>query len=114
MNEPNALPLEVDCQALKQSLDAGEDLLLLDCREEEEHQTVHIAGSTLLPMSQLAERHGELEPHRQRRVVVHCHHGVRSLQVVRWMREQGFKNAQSLTGGIDAWSAEIDPTLPRY
>jgi rhodanese-related sulfurtransferase len=65
-------------------------------------------------MSEMAERVGELEPYRDWRIVVHCHHGGRSLRVANWLRGQGFANAQSLAGGIDAWAAEIDPTLPRY
>jgi rhodanese-related sulfurtransferase len=111
---PAPLPLETDCRELKARLDGGEDLLLLDCREPDEYQLVRIAGSTLIPMSELLARASELEPHRERPLVVHCHHGGRSLQVAGWLRQQGFARAQSLSGGIDRWSLEIDPTLPRY
>ena len=109
-----ALPLEIDCQSVKQMLDSGEDFLLLDCREADEHVLAAIAGATLLPMSQITERLAELEPHRQRRVVVHCHHGGRSLRVAQWLRQQGFGQAQSMSGGIDRWAMEIDSSVPRY
>jgi rhodanese-related sulfurtransferase len=55
-----------------------------------------------------------LDPYRECEVVVHCHHGGRSMQVTRWLRQQGFAKAQSMAGGIDAWAAEIDTSLPRY
>ncbi len=108
------VPWEIDCLAVKQRLEAGEDLLLIDCRERDEHELVHIAAARLVPMSELADRVVELEGYRQRPLVVHCHHGGRSLRVAQWLRAQGFALAQSLAGGIDTWSQEIDPTLPRY
>jgi rhodanese-related sulfurtransferase len=106
--------MEIDCRTVKEMLDAGGDFLLLDCRETDEHAKVAIAGATLLPMSEITDRLGELEPHRQRRIVVHCHHGGRSLRVADWLRQQGFAQTQSMTGGIDRWATEIDPSVPRY
>jgi len=108
------LPLEIDCRTVKQKLDANAGLLLIDCREADEHATASITGAVLLPMSEIADRLRELEPHRDRPIVIHCHHGVRSRRVTRWLREQGFTQAQNLTGGIDRWSQEIDPSVPRY
>jgi len=107
-------PLEIDCHALNRQLDAGEDLLLLDCREPHEHEIVHLKQARLLPMSELGGRLAELEPHRGQQIVVHCHHGGRSLRVAQWLREQGFPQAQSLAGGIDEWAVAIDTSLPRY
>ncbi len=107
-------PLEIDCLTLKGLLDQSGDWLLLDCREPNEYETARIAEATLLPMSELAERVGELEPHKGRRIVVHCHHGGRSLRVANWLRQQGFEQAQSLAGGIDAWALTVDPSVPRY
>jgi rhodanese-related sulfurtransferase len=108
------LPLELDCRTLHSQRESGADLLLLDCREPDEWAIAKIPGATLLPMSEMADRVGELDPYRDRPIVVHCHHGGRSLRVANWLRDQGFSQAQSLAGGIDAWSVEIDPALPRY
>jgi adenylyltransferase/sulfurtransferase len=110
----NMHPLEIDCHAVKARLDAGEAFLLLDCREPDEHEVVCISGARLLPMSQLADRVGELLPFRDQPVVVHCHHGGRSLRVASWLGQQGFTDVKSLAGGIDQWAVAIDPELPRY
>ena len=107
-------PLEITCPEVQQKLAVGEDLLLLDCREPNEWELVHIEAAELLPMSQLVARVGELEPHRTRPIAVYCHHGGRSLQVTAWLRSQGFAHVQSLRGGIDQWAAEIEPAMPRY
>ena len=109
-----SLPLEIDCQSVKRKLDAREDFLLLDCRERSEYETVSIPGATLLPMSELMARATELEPFRDRPIVVHCHMGGRSLQVASWLRQRDYPQVQSMAGGIDAWSRAIDPSLPRY
>ena len=107
--------LEIDCHTVQDALESGNpDMLLVDCREPEEHATVHITGATLLPMGQIADRIAELQPHMARSIVVYCHHGMRSLRVVEWLRQQGFKQSQSMAGGIDAWATEINPALPRY
>jgi rhodanese-related sulfurtransferase len=114
MPEHDPLPLEVPPAEVKRLLDAGADLLLLDCRESDEHATVHIDEAKLLPMSEITDRLNEMAPHRDRLIVVHCHHGGRSMRVTKWLREQGFTHVQSMAGGIDQWAAEIDPSLPRY
>ena len=88
--------------------------LLLDCREPDEHGIARIEGALLIPMRTIPERLAELEPRRGDRIVVHCHHGVRSLRVARFLRERGFVNAQSMRGGIEAWALELDPATPRY
>ncbi len=107
-------PLEVEPEAVRDRLAAGDDPLLLDCREPDEYELVHLSGATLLPMSEIAGRAAELEPHRGREIVVYCHHGGRSLRVTHWLRRQGFDAASSLAGGIDGWAVRIDPSLPRY
>lgn len=114
MNEEKQIPFEIDCRSVKSRLDAGDPLLLIDCREQDEHALVHIGVARLMPMSELTARVAELEPHRDSPIVVHCHHGGRSLRVTNWLREQGFHQAQSMAGGIDEWAVEIDPSLPRY
>ena len=112
--EQSALPMEIDCQSVKTALNSGQDLVLIDCREADEYATAKIEGARLVPMSEIQHRLGELEPHRNGRIVIHCHHGGRSLRVAGWLRQQGFAQAQSMAGGIDQWSQEIDPSVPRY
>jgi rhodanese-related sulfurtransferase len=86
---------------------------LIDVREPWEFETAHIANSVLMPMGDVPARaHQELDP--DERLVVLCHHGMRSMNVTVWLRNQEFEHAQSLQGGIDAWSAEVDPAVPRY
>ena len=69
------LPLEITCQNVKAKLDAGDEFLLLDCRDQAEYDAVHIKGVKLLPMSELANRKSELDGYQDRQIVVHCHHG---------------------------------------
>jgi rhodanese-related sulfurtransferase len=86
---------------------------LIDVREPWEFETAHIADSVLMPMGDVPARaHQELDP--DERLVVMCHHGMRSMNVAVWLRNQGFEQTQSLAGGIDAWSDAVDPTVPRY
>jgi rhodanese-related sulfurtransferase len=85
----------------------------IDVREAWEFATAKIEGSELMPMGDVPSRaQQELDP--EERLIVLCHHGMRSLNTTVWLRNQGFEQAQSLRGGIDAWSAEIDPKVPRY
>lgn len=95
-------------------LRADGSLLLLDCREPDEHAIARIEGAMLIPMQDIPSRLEELEPWREKPLVVHCHHGVRSLRVVEFLRGKGFHTAQSLSGGIDAWSREVDANVPQY
>jgi rhodanese-related sulfurtransferase len=87
--------------------------VLLDVREPWEYDTAHIEGSLLMPMGDVPARaFQELDP--ETHIIALCHHGVRSMNVAVWLRNQGFEQTQSLRGGIDAWSAEADPKVPRY
>lgn len=86
---------------------------LLDVREPWEHATVSLPGSRLIPMAEIPSR-AQLELDPDQPIVVLCHHGVRSMSVAVWLRQQGFEEAQSLSGGIDGWSRTIDPSIPRY
>lgn len=112
MNKP--LDMEIDVQTVHQMRQQGDAFLLLDCREQEEFDIASISGATLIPMGQLGERLEELSAHREAPIVVHCHHGGRSLHVARLLRQAGFAQAQSMAGGIDAWSETIDSSVPRY
>ena|SRR5437762_2910220 len=107
------LPLDIDVRTVKQMLDRGERFVLLDCRENSEVATARIAGTLHIPMRETPARITELGP-KQSRIIVHCHHGGRSQRVTQFLRQQGFDQAQNMAGGIDAWSQEIDSTVPRY
>jgi rhodanese-related sulfurtransferase len=90
-----------------------EKTVLLDVREPGEFAIARIEGSTLMPMGDVPGRaNTELDP--DAHIVTICHHGVRSMNVAVWLRNQGFEQAQSLRGGIDAWATLIDPAVRRY
>ena len=90
-----------------------EHVVLLDVREPAEYAVARIDGSALMPMGDVPGRaNQELDP--DAHIVTICHHGVRSMNVAVWLRKQGFERTQSLRGGIDAWSAQVDPTIARY
>ena len=110
---PYPMDLEITVAQLHTLLASPEKPLLLDVREPWEYETAHIDGSTLIPMNEIPGRaHQELDE--EANILVLCHHGARSLSVAAWLRQQGFDKAQSVSGGIDAWSRQIDPTIPRY
>ena len=109
------LPLEVTPAEVKRRLDAGESLTLIDVREPVEFQTASIAGSQLIPMNSVPAALQSLEANAdESTLIVFCHHGMRSLNVVNWLRQQGVESCQSMSGGIEQWSREIDPSVPRY
>lgn len=115
MNAPDEVPLEVSCETVRQMMQSGVDFTLLDCRERDEWEIVRIAPAKLIPMSELQERLSELGSDYSRNIIVYCHHGIRSRHVAAWLRSKSeFHNVQSMTGGIDAWSVRLDPSLPRY
>jgi rhodanese-related sulfurtransferase len=104
---------EITHTGLKSLLDGGEEIILLDVREPWEYQAAQIAGSKHIPMGDLPARcNQELDP--DTHIVVVCHHGVRSMNVTAWLRQQGFEQVQSLRGGIDRWARDIDPSIPLY
>jgi rhodanese-related sulfurtransferase len=110
-----ALPLEISPADVQKRIDAGEKLFLIDVREPHEFAIAKIEGAVLIPMRQIP---GELQTLEARAdegtLMVFCHHGVRSLNVVNWLRNQGVEACQSISGGIDLWSATVDPSIPRY
>lgn len=109
-----SVPIEIDVSSTHARLKAAEPLFFVDCREQDEYDTARIEGATLIPMSQLAERVAEFKPHAETPIIIHCHHGGRSIRVAMWLRQQGYPQAQSMAGGIDEWSQRIDPGVPRY
>lgn len=86
--------------------------LLLDVREREELALARIPGALHIPMGDIAVRLSEIPDDRE--VVVFCHHGKRSYSVASWLKRAGFARVRSLRGGIDAWSCDVDPSIPRY
>ena len=108
-------PIEITPREVKQRMDAGEALRLIDVREPAEHAITRIEGAELIPMGTVPARLQHLEAAAdEATLIVFCHHGVRSLNVAYWLREQGVTACQSMSGGIDRWSDEVDPAVPRY
>jgi adenylyltransferase/sulfurtransferase len=105
---------EIMPQELAAKLRAGEPVYLLDVRQPWEHQTAALPGSVLIPLNELPARAAEVTPPDGALVVVYCHHGLRSLRAAGFLRQVGVAKVASLAGGIDAWSCEVDPTVPRY
>lgn len=104
---------EITPEEVKAKLDQRQTSTLLDVREPWEFETANISGATLMPMREVPSRaHQELNPRDE--IVVLCHHGVRSMNVTVWLRQQGFEKAQSMRGGIDAWSRHVDAKVPKY
>ena len=110
MAEEN-LPLEISPQEVKARLDQGGSIALIDVREPMEHAAASIDGAMRSVPGELAALEARAE---EATLIVICHHGVRSLNVVHWLRGQGVEACQSMAGGIDAWSLHVDPNVPRY
>lgn len=107
--------LEVSASEAKSRLSAANPAALIDVREPAEFTIAHITGSQLIPMQHVPAELQRLEGIADERdLLILCHHGVRSLQVAAWLRERGIENCFSVSGGIDQWSREIDPEVPRY
>jgi rhodanese-related sulfurtransferase len=123
--DPRGLPVgypfrpewEVSPRETRSRLAAGAGTILLDCRRQEELQVASVEGAVHIPMDQIEQRSEELETDgggRDHQVLVICHTGRRSLRVAATLRALGFPNAYSVAGGIDLWSVDIDPRVPRY
>jgi len=103
---------DIQVQELKAWQDQGRDFTILDVRNPQEYDIAHIEGSKLIPLHELPDRLGELDPAASMAVL--CHHGPRSGQAVRFLRQMGFARARNLAGGIERWSSQVDPSVPRY
>jgi adenylyltransferase/sulfurtransferase len=104
---------EVTVLQMKQALeDPTRGIQVIDVRETHEHQIAHVSGTTLLPLSQLAQRFHELNPDQS--YYLHCKMGGRSMRALEFLRQQGFKKLKSVAGGITAWSNEVDPSVAKY
>ena len=102
---------EMQVEELKRTLDAGEDIFVLDVREPHEYQICNIGGQ-LIPLGDLPKRVHELDSSRE--IVAHCRSGVRSAKAVDFLRQAGFRKVRNLAGGILAWADRVDPKMPKY
>ncbi len=105
---------EITVHELKARLEGGDRPVILDVRKPYEVQIASIGHDVLIPVDELPERLAELEPYRDREIVVYCRSGARSAQATKLLREAGFRDVKNLKGGILAWSQEIDPSIPQY
>ena len=105
-------PAEIEVEELARRLGEANPPFLLDVRSPEEWSICRLEGATLIPLQELETRLGELDPERE--TVVYCHVGGRSAMAVTWLAARGFLQVRNLSGGIHAWSARIDPEVPRY
>jgi molybdopterin/thiamine biosynthesis adenylyltransferase/rhodanese-related sulfurtransferase len=103
---------DISVEELKQRLDRGENLFVLDVRNPEEIAICRLAASTVIPLPQLPQRFGELD--REREIVVHCKSGMRSQKAIQFLRQQGFTRLKNLTGGILAWADRVDKGMLKY
>ena len=103
--------MQISPEELSAMLADGQPLRLLDVRSREEHEAVMLPGSELMSQEVLQKLFGE---DKTQRIVVYCHHGVRSLDSAAYLMGHGMTHVKSLAGGIDAWSCDVDQTLPRY
>jgi len=108
------LPIEISVVETSELISSGKPLLLIDCREADEVATCAIEGAVHIPMQDIPQRISEIKDLAPERLIIHCHHGGRSLNVAAWLRENSFPQAQNMTGGIEQWSLQIDPEVPRY
>jgi rhodanese-related sulfurtransferase len=106
--------IEISCRDLLQQMENGHAVRLVDVRQPWENQLARLPGSLLIPLNELPQRTTEIPAEPAAAVVVYCHHGVRRLSAVAYLGRLGYQNVRSLAGGIDAWSCEVDPTVPRY
>lgn len=104
---------EISVLELKALLDSGKPVVLVDCREQDEHEFCKIEGARLIPLSDF-ENQATKVLNREDPIFIHCHHGGRSLRACEFLESQGYKKVSNVTGGIDAWSVQVDPLVSRY
>jgi rhodanese-related sulfurtransferase len=105
---------QISARDLAKHLANGHPIFLIDVRQPWENQLAALPGSLFIPLNDLAQRAREITVEPMAMIVTYCHHGVRSLSAGTFLERLGFLNVHSLAGGIDAWSCEVDPAMPRY
>jgi rhodanese-related sulfurtransferase len=114
MNRRYPVIRQINVRDLAAKLSASQSVYFVDVRQPWEQELAAFPESVLIPLNELPGRIEELHPPDGALVVVYCHHGIRSLSGAAILENAGFKNVASLSGGIDAWSLQIDPKVPRY
>jgi rhodanese-related sulfurtransferase len=107
-------PLEVTVQEANALLDSPTPPKLIDVREQEEFETCQLNGAVLLPLSSFVQDFPVALPDPAQKILLYCHHGMRSLRAAEYLSQRGYTDVKSIAGGIDRWSVEIDPEVPRY
>ncbi len=107
-------PLEINVQEASALLDSQTPLKLVDVREEDEFAICKVEGATLLPLSTFQQDFAARLPDKAQKILLYCHHGMRSLRAAEFLSDHGYTDAKSISGGIDLWSLEIDSSVPRY
>lgn len=105
---------EVTPRQVNEMRKVGDDFVLLDCRTTQEYNVARIEGATFMPMQEIATHLEKLRELANEQIIVHCHHGGRSLKVTQFLRENGFSNVKSMAGGIHVWSLDVDDSVPVY
>jgi rhodanese-related sulfurtransferase len=105
--------IEITPADLVRLRESGAPVRVIDVREEWEWDYNRLPGAELLPLDQLEFRHAELLG-KDDAIVVYCHHGMRSFQAAAWLRQEGYANVKSLSGGTERWADDVDPDMPRY
>jgi rhodanese-related sulfurtransferase len=107
-------PLQISPVEAAEKLRSSNPPRLLDVREPDEHAFAALPNSTLIPLGQIGSRAGEIEDWKDEEIIVYCHHGIRSLRAIAQLRHMGFTKLRNLAGGIDRWTTDVDPRVPRY
>lgn len=105
---------QITARELAINLENGQKVRLVDVRQPWENQLAKLPASTHIPLNDLPNRAREIRRVPEETIVVYCHHGIRSLSAASYLEKLGYENVKSLSGGIDAWSCEVDPDIPRY
>jgi rhodanese-related sulfurtransferase len=112
MREDLLANIEMTPREVSARRERGDKFLFVDVREKWEYEAAHIDGSVLIPLREIP---AHLERFRSEAdIVFFCHHGVRSVDAAAWLRSKGVAGARSMAGGIDRWTTEVDPLVPRY
>jgi rhodanese-related sulfurtransferase len=112
MDEERLANIEITPREVSQRIERGDKFLLVDVREKWEYEASRIEGSLLVPLREVPMYLEQLTAAAD--VVCMCHHGVRSMDAALWLRSKGVAGARSMAGGIDRWTTEVDPLVPRY